>query len=442
MYITESYLFDILSARPVRIVTDKKKQRELVERLSRSAMEVVKTDNEYGVALVGNPLTDDEKENLPGWLISVVAEPRSVAGEGGLQELLAADREKPLPSINAVIVNSKLDYDEQGRIRFRGLNDAQKLSGFYPDIPFLFYSDARWEDLGDMVYFVGDNLTCHGNQFIERQGDESLKGAIRDLRNYLDASHSPDSAIRRKYAVELSIADHLDPAGDLTFTLLEAMRDDFTFDDNLKKTEDKFGNLRKRAERIFNEAKSAGLLPPLKNLGQMQQLLADPEGEFYDNNTKKMYKLKAKGLMPSTLACAFAYFVRIANGGTHDTNDKEDRDLDVSGYVKEINSPNIYKSCVFVLFDLLRWYGSLVSRFNEPLFEEIRPFDDDDRIMLGPWERNYYYIGNVHLKNRADLVDGIPGRAIKLEKISLEKQPRMNGPRYYSADYHIDKKLV
>ena len=112
LLISEKYFFDILAARPVRIIADKKKQKELIDRLNQSVIEVTKTENQYGVALVGEPLTNFEKGDLPGWLIDVVAETGTVMGPGGLQEILAADRAKPLPAINAVIVNSKLGYDE------------------------------------------------------------------------------------------------------------------------------------------------------------------------------------------------------------------------------------------------------------------------------------------------------------------------------------------
>ena len=420
------YLFDILASRPVRIISGRKRQADFMQGLLSAMGDVVNSDREYGVVLVGKPLTDGEKARLPGWLINVVGE---TDGIEGLRALLASDREKPLRSVDAVIMDTMTGYDEGHDIRYKGLFEGQKLSS--PELPFIFYSGFGTDSLGPLGGYIFTNLTSWGNRFVVKTDKESLREAVRALRDYLDSRSSPDAAIRKKYAREIGIADRIDPEGLITATLVESMRDDFSFGDNLMKTEEKFGELRKRAEKIFNDAKEVRMfLPPMK-LGQLQQLLSD--GEYYDNNTGRMYRLTAP-VMPETLSYAFGYLVKVTNGGTHEAGKDN---LDVGGYVTATRSPNIYKTCVFILMDLLIWYGELRDTHGGPLYEECVPFREDDVVKRHG--ANYYYIGNVHLRNIPGLREGIPGRLISLDGLGRERKDVPDGLdiRYFADRYRI-----
>lgn len=212
------------------------------------------------------------------------------------------------------------------------------------------------------------------------------------------------------------------------------MRDDFSFDDNFMKTEEKFGELRKRTEKIFNDAREVRrILPPLRYIGQVQQLLSD--GEYYDNNTGRMYRLLGP-VMPETLSYALGYLVKVTNGGTHEAGKDN---LDVGGYVTATRSPNIYKTCVFILMDLLIWYRDLCDSSMLPLFEECVPFREDDVVRrIGT---KYYYIGSVHLKYIEGLREGIPGRLISLDGLGKERKDIPGGLdiRYFADKYKIGK---
>lgn len=424
--LSEEYLFDILASRPVRIISGRKRQADFMQGLLSAMGDVVNSDREYGVVLVGKPLTDGEKAMLPGWLINVVGE---TDGIEGLRALIASDREKPLRSVDAVIMDTMTGYDEGHEIRYKGLFEGQKLSS--PELPFIFYSGFGTDSLGPLGGYIFTNLTSWGNRFAVKTEKESLREAVRALRDYLDSRSSPDAAIRKKYAREIGIADRIDPEGLITATLVESMRDDFSFGDNLMKTEEKFGELRKRAEKIFNDAKEVRMfLPPMK-LGQLQQLLSD--GEYYDNNTGRMYRLTAP-VMPETLSYAFGYLVKVTNGGTHEAGKDN---LDVGGYVTATRSPNIYKTCVFILMDLLIWYGELRETHGGPLYEECVPFREDDVVKRHG--ANYYYIGNVHLRNIPGLREGIPGRLISLDGLGRERKDVPDGLdiRYFADRYRI-----
>ena len=432
--IQRGYLENILSTRPVRVVLDRRKQGEIVRSIVQGELVIGETDARYGIAMAGSPLSDEEKACLPVWGINVISETERVAGPGGLDEILKADSEKPVRRIDAVFFDVNVG-STGAAVRYDGLFNAMKTVG--EDIPLLIISDVSMESFGTVEKYMFDCLKRENHIFVFKEDGNALRIAVRDLRDRLDTKRSPDRGVKMKYSEELELAESLDPSGDLAINLVKAMRGEFEDSEDPKEIADRIGLLRIGAETIFNDAKERALLPPLTFLGAMQQFLAD--GEYFDNGSRRYYKL-TEDVMPTTLSCAFEYFVTIVNGGHHA---KQKGKLDVIGYISSVaKSPNVYRSCVFILMDLLRWYGGLNT--NSPLYEEASPFLEDDVIRkVKDGNRDYYYIGRVHLGYSQGLTEGIPGRVLSLRNVSLEKYPVPPGVeneiRFFSTDYKIGR---
>lgn len=428
------YLEDILSSRPVRVVLDRKKQEAIVKNIVQGELVIGETDARYGIAMTGSPLSDDEKACLPGWGINVISETEQVFGPGGLDEILKADSERPVRQIDAVLFDVNVG-STGAAVRYDGLFNAMKTVG--DDIPLVIISNVSLESFGAVEKYMFDCLKRENHIFVFKEDGNAVRIAVRDLRDRLDTKRSPERGVKMKYSEELELAESLDPSGDLALNLVNAMRGEFEDSEDPKEIADSIGLLRQGAETIFNDAKEKGMLPPLTFLGAMQQFLAD--GEYFDNGSRRYYKL-TEDVMPATLSCAFDYFVQIVNGGSHAGQKGK---LDVVGYISRVaKSPNVYRSCVFILMDLLRWYGGLKAA--APLYEETAPFLEDDLVRkVTDGRRDYYYIGRVHLGYSPGLTEGIPGRVLTLRSVSLEKYPVPPGIeneiRFFSTDYKIGR---
>lgn len=425
------YLADIMATRPVEVIEDMERQAAFVREIVRSGEEVVKSDAEYGVVIVGKPLSDVERGDLQSWRIRIVSE---MDGLDGLEGILRA-KDDGLKDVDAVLfdVNAGSGGAED---RYDGLFDAMQNVG--EGLPLVIFSDVALESFDRMERKMYNRLKKNNHVFVFKKDESSVRNAVRDLRDGLDAQRSPDRAVKAKYSTELELARWLDPSGDMALTLVDAMRGEFDDDEDPKKAIDGITLLRKRAERIFNDAKDRGFLPGRPALGGIQQLLE--KGEFFDWNDRAFYRL-TKTIMPETLSYAMGYFVAITNGAVHDAREGN---LDVTGYVNESRSPNIYRSCACILMDLLRWYHGLCQRTDGPFFEETKPFLDDDLVKkVTDGRRDYYYIGRVHLAFVQGLKENLPGKYISLKGLGPERYTPPSGVeneiRYYSSDYKIDR---
>ena len=425
------YIADILFSYPVDVVLDKGRQAEIVRKVARSGEEVVKTDNEYGIIVVGSPLSDVERGNLWSWKLRVISETESVEGLDGI---LKADADG-LKEVDAVFFDVNVESGGSG-LSHLGLFKAMNVSG---RVPLVVFSDASLDSFGpqEKSFYDLGRMNRKDDLFVFKDSENAVSNAVRDLRDRLDAQRSPDRAVMAKYSAELELAKMLDASGNLAANLIKAMRGEFEDAEDSKEVSERFGLLRQGAETVFNRAKERGILPPLTFLGAMQQFLAD--GEYFDNGTMRFYRL-TEDVMPETLSYALGYFVTIVNAGSHANQEGK---LDVIGYISRVaRSTNIYRSCAFILMDLLKWYGGLKS--DGPCYEETAPFQDDDLVRkTRNGNQDYWYIGSVHLKYIPGLAEGIPGKDIKFKRVSLEKYPAPSGVknkiRYFLMEYRIDR---
>ena len=428
------YLWDILLTRPVKVILDRKKQEEIVRETIDGELVIGESDARYGVVMVGSPLSDDEKESLPRWGISVISETDRVTGRDSLEDILKAESERPVRRIDAVFFDVNVD-SAGAAVGYGGLFCAMKATG--NDIPLVVISDIELDSFGPAEKYMFNLLKKDNHIFVFKKDVNAVMNAVRDLRDRLDSNKSPERAVKMKYSEELGLAESIDPSGDMPVNLVKALRGEFEDVEDPKEVSERIGLLRQGAETVFNNAKERGLLPPLTFLGAMQQFLAD--GDYFDNGTMRCYRL-TEDVMPETLSCALGYFVTIVNAGSHANQEGK---LDVIGYISRVaRSTNVYRSCAFILMDLLRWYGSLNA--DGPLYEETIPFRDDDLVKkVRNGNQDYYYIGSVHLKYSPGLVEGIPGRDIKFKRVSLEKYLPPTGVgskiRYFLTEYRIDR---
>jgi len=425
--VDEEYMYGIIANSPIDDFPDKKRQAEKARAIEDSLKEVLKTDDEYRILLVGNPLDDIEKGSLAQWLVSIAGETKTIEGKGSLEQLLAEDRQKPVRNIDAVVIDTTVGYDDNAPFKYFGVWNALRFAS--QNMPVFLYTDKPWNEFGPMADMLLNPLKTFGG-YVQKKDASSIKDLVRSVRNYLDEHSSPSTAVKRDYSLEIEVVNHIDPTGSIAGTIIESLSSDIQFQDSEKK----LNGLRIAADTIFNNAKEERkILPNMVHLGQFQQLLLD--GEYFDNNTMTMYRVQ-KGLMPETLVVALGYFVSIINPASHGTSE---RFLDVKGYIlTQAKSLNIFKSCLYILLDLLRWYKEIMEMDTAPKYEVVKPFKPDDVVMKTIVNgRDYYYLGRVHLEPKNG-IEGLPGSKIKLVKVSKEKQP-IGDIILYSNNYNIQK---
>ena len=414
-----SYLFDILSAQQIRIIADKHSQTEYMNRLMLETREVAKTDTEYGVVLVGSPLSAIEKGELPNWLLNITAETDSIRGDSGLEGILKADREKTLPAINAVILDAKVGFDKNGDFQYKGLFDAQQLLSFY-GIPAIVYSDIQWDSLGSFAYVFNDLKSGH-NQFVNKEEKDSLKNAIRFLRDHLDSLDAPGTAIKKQYAQQLAAAQKIDSYfGNLQLA--------DTFERillNKISPKEWLGKLRIIRDECFLQVLiDHDVLPPCHdgfNMGAHSDFVAD---RFFRPDKGEFCYILTKSIIPKHIGTLLKATKELLNVGAH-TQDDSDPDTRMAAL-------HIIMG-VFVSFAEFLDRHDLKSSNRGFRFWEKKWKNDFGRgdkktvqVIKSQFKSDYYYAGNCHLDDRICRDKRVKeGDTVIINYVDFENTPRI-----------------
>ena len=238
------------------------------------------------------------------------------------------------------------------------------------DIPFFLYTARKilLQEIcknGELDYFQKtERLIQKGN--IDRLADK----IIEDVNHI----HSIEFMVKKNYAEIIKTSKEIDNSiGDkLHQFLLDEARDT-----KFNKSVDLFNQLRLIMEDLMEKCKENEIIPQeVKTLNNFKNFYTYTS--TYNSRTKEKkqywYGVKCNGrifkpyddIMPIPIGYSFEKLIDTIQDGSHKI---QELDLHVSEYVQEANSPFLFRSCLYQVMDVIRWYGKTIEELKEGIFD-------------------------------------------------------------------------
>ena len=219
------------------------------------------------------------------------------------------------------------------------------------DIPFFLYTARKimLQEIcknGELEYFTKTE------RLIQKGELDKLIGRIK---KDVDHIHSIEFMVKKKYQALIDIAKEADEqcAENLHQFLLDEARDK-SFDRSV----DLFGKLREILEVVQDLCKANQIVPQaVSSLNEFKYFwaldfkthdwrgLADKRGTFY---------VPKDDVMPKAMATNLGNLIDVLQDGSHK---RQDLNLHVSEYVTKAQTPFLFRACLYLVMDVLRWYN-------------------------------------------------------------------------------------
>ena len=241
------------------------------------------------------------------------------------------------------------------------------------DIPFFLYTARKvlLQEIcknGELDYFYKTmRLIQKGN--IEILTDKII--------NDVDHIHSIEFMVKKNYAEIIKNAGDIDKSigENLHQFLLDEARDT-----KYNKSIDLFNQLRLIMEAIMENCKENEIVPQeVRSLNNFKNFYTF--SSYYNRKTRetnrewkglwvngKTYK-PYEGVMPIPIGYSLEKLIDTIQDGSHKI---QELDLHVSEYVQEANTPFLFRSCLYQVLDVIRWYGDINVKIKEGVIDGNR----------------------------------------------------------------------
>ena len=243
------------------------------------------------------------------------------------------------------------------------------------DIPFFLYTakkgflDNKCKN-GELDYFIKlDRYIQKGN----------VSDLVEKIIEDVDHIHSVEFMVKKKYQYLINMASKIDlQCGENLHQLLLDEARDMKYN----KSDGLFNQLRGILEKIMVGCKKNDIIPnDIKALNQFKRFYA--YRTHWDRNISKnvgewmgvdfngiQYKPK-DDIMPIPLGYSIEKLVDITQDGSHKS---DGLDLNVSDYTIKAQSPFLFRACLYLVMDILRWYNEIIEKLQNqdlkpPLYE-------------------------------------------------------------------------
>lgn len=229
------------------------------------------------------------------------------------------------------------------------------------DIPFFLYTARKvlLQEIcknGELDYF-------HRMSRLIQKGNINL--LVDKIIEDVEKIHSIEWMVKKKYAEIIKTGKDIEEniGENLHQFLLDEARDS-----KYNKSIDFFNQLRGMMERIMDCCKENEIIPStIVSLNNFKQFFSYVS--YFDKNTgkTKSYWKGYKGdvpnddLMPIPIGYTIEKLIDIIQDGSHKLMAL---DLGVSDYVQESQTPFVFRSCLYQVMDVIRWYGDLNEKLG------------------------------------------------------------------------------
>ena len=265
---------------------------------------------------------------------------------------LAIDRNKD--RVDAVIVDgnfSKADVVYLESDDISGLIHTASLIELYNvrrEIPFFLFTARKvlLEQIcknGEIDYFVDNNRLI-------QKGD--IQGLTKRIIEAVDHINSDEHKVKRKYAVLLDIAKEKlgSHCSDILYNFLLADEKDDKYDH----PEVQFNQLRQILETIYDNLKKEKIIPDGISLNNFIKYLS--------GGLKDIKPTDKRFFFPNATSRLLTDVIYVTQDGSHSEGDLK---LKVAEYVSNLQTPFLFRSCLYAVMDAIRWYNDLMNKLIE-----------------------------------------------------------------------------
>jgi hypothetical protein len=275
--------------------------------------------------------------------------------------------------------------------------------------------------LGEDEYNSVREMIGSENIYYKTIDEERL---INDLKDSVD--QKPEAQLKYKYNKLFDLCS-IDYLGKDQFSRLFSIIKNIENGERLSNSEDMLTPLRKIVERIFERLRDIGAIPDqiLKNKGWINGC-----SHFISNNHAEYNHLTE--FIPPIIGENFYRLLNITHDASHVGGTLK---LKSDQYIQSANSDYLYRSCVYLLFDIMLWFKDFVDSNNDPEENKSR------------WESNEWITGTVtriaenswgtfQPENNSTTI-GIPPKIvqdhslIENEKIKVTTKPSPDGAKTF-----------
>jgi len=258
--------------------------------------------------------------------------------------------------VDAVIIDGNFSKDEEEYVQPNDISGLIHTLTFIDlfntrrDLPFFLYTGKKvflqeFCTNGELGYFID-----YGRLF--QKGDlEALADKIVE-----DVEHikTVEFWVRKKNKPLLNMANEVDKkCADYLLEFLNDEARDFT----LNRAIDMFSQLRKILERIHQLCIDECIVPEkltaLNHFGKFFYYSIGEGKGFEDKKYNFCCYKSLNNIMPVPVARSLFTLIEILQDGSHD---KKALNLSVSEYVNEVQTPFLFRACLYLVMDLLKWY--------------------------------------------------------------------------------------
>lgn len=193
------------------------------------------------------------------------------------------------------------------------------------------------------------------------------------------AKNQPNFQLKHQYRNILKICDNK-YIGDNQFERVFSLIKDLENKDGIEKTGDLFNPIRKIIEALFGSLRDIGVVPSeVKSLNRSSLFLANKHND-YIHLSEFIHPMVAENLHR---------LINITQAGSHGEGELQ---LRVDEYLQNNNTDFLYKSTVYLLFDILVWFKDFIdengnSEANKMLWEKkttmnpTHDYNEDEWVM-------------------------------------------------------------
>lgn len=216
--------------------------------------------------------------------------------------------------------------------------------------------------------------------------------------------------LRAEHATEFSAAELT--SGETAHLLTDLLAQKDLPDDMLRSS---FNDIRRILDSIFSQ-------PPFNKklkLGAFATLLK--EGCFVDEGCHCYYIDHVRKVMSEPLADALCYLVDQVNEESHGT--------DMLGYTIATGSMNLYRSALYILLDILKWFN-FISKYDIKLrYENLYQYKN----VVEKNDDGIHFCGRIKLDPQK--ARGLAGKKVEIRSASANKYFAKDGFPLYSNDF-------
>lgn len=200
---------------------------------------------------------------------------------------------------------------------------------------------------GKDKFTKGDNDLLKANKVrcYDKTNPSNVEELLKTMRNA--AKEQSEAELKYKYSDLLEVASDSFLGSD-KFSRLFSLIKQVENKETINRTEDMLTPLRKFIENIFDKLYEIGIIPKaviadIKKSKMSSLFLANKHSDYEHHEE----------FIPLLISENIHRLLNITNDGSHDYNDSQ---FKVDSYMKNKGDDNLYRSSVYLLFDILLWF--------------------------------------------------------------------------------------